>query len=570
MQPATQHDLVGDPASQSLESAQRAPLPRVERAGRSIVSAIAYGSAIICALPLLAVAFEALTGSFATTARLGTSLLPGFALTTLVLMVLVATGTFFIGTATAWLVSSCEFVGRRWLEIALVLPLAFPAYVLAYAYTDLLDHPGLVQTQLRSLFGWGPRDYWFPEVRSVGGASLMLTLVLYPYVYLLARAAFILQGLAPFIVARSVGCPPFRAFREISLPLVAPAISAGVLLVLMETIADFGTVAHFGVQTLATGIYTAWFTLGDRVASAQMALSLLAIALLLLFLERLRSRGETALAQNPNRLHWPRIRLSGPVSWAAFAMCFTPVLLGALVPTIMLLSLARRSQQDLLSERYFGFVANSLTVATVAAIVTVTAAIALSYNNRLRGSARARTAVGIARVGYAVPGGVIALGLFVPVAFTENAIDAWMRGTFGISTGLFLSGSIALLVMAYMIRFLAAALGAWRAGEMTVTRDLDRAAANLGARPGAILRRIHLPLLRPAVLTAALLVFVDTVKELPATLIIRPFGWDTLAVQAYRLAADERLAGAAVPSLIIVAIGLLPVIVVCRGLREKV
>ena len=543
------------------------PLP-VERAGRSIVSIIAYTAAMICALPLLAVAFEGLTGSFDTTARLGTSLLPGYAATTLILMVLVATGTFFIGTTTAWLVSSCDFIGRRWLEIALVLPLAFPAYVLAYAYTDLLDHPGLVQTQLRALFGWGPRDYWFPEVRSVGGASLMLTLVLYPYVYLLARAGFILQGLAPFIVARSVGCPPFRAFREISLPLVAPAISAGVLLALMETIADFGTVAHFGVQTLATGIYTTWFTLGDRVASAQMAMSLLAIALLLLFLERLRARGEAALAQNPNRLLWPRIQLRGPLRWLAFAGCFAPVLLGAIVPTIMLLSLARRSEQDWLSERYLGFFTSTLIVATIAATITVIAAIALSYNRRLGGTAKARTAVGVARMGYAVPGGVIALGLFVPIAFAENAIDAWMRQTFGISTGLFLSGSIALLVMAYMIRFLAAALGAWRAGEMTVTRDLDRAAANLGATPPAILRRIHLPLLRPAVLTAALLVFVDTVKELPATLIIRPFGWDTLAVQAYRLAADERLAGAAIPSLIIVAIGLLPVIMVCRGMRR--
>ncbi|MEO0635270.1 MAG: iron ABC transporter permease [Pseudomonadota bacterium] len=543
--------------------------PGSARAGRWLVAILAYGAAAICALPLIAVLFEALSGSFETTARLGTSLLPGYALTTLILMILVACGTFVIGTGTAWMVTACEFAGRRWLEIALVLPLAFPAYVLAYAYTDLLDHPGLVQTQLRALFGWGPRDYWFPEVRSTGGAAIMLTLVLYPYVYLLARAGFLLQGLAPFTVARSVGCPPFEAFRKVSLPLVAPAISAGVLLALMETIADFGTVAHFGVQTLATGIYTTWFTLGDRVASAQMALSLLVIALLLLGLEWYRARGEAALAQSPNRGKWPRIELKGTAGMGAALACFLPVLFGAIVPVLMLLSLAQRSEQNWLSARYLGFITNSLTIASVAAVATVAAAIALSYNRRARASRPSETAVGLARMGYAVPGGVIAVGLFVPIAFAENSIDAWMRANYGISTGLFLSGSIALLVMAYMIRFLAAALGAWRAGEVTVTRDLDRAAATLGAGTSTILRRIHIPMLSPALLTALLLVFVDTIKELPATLIIRPFGWDTLAVQAYRLAADERLAGAAIPSLIIVALGLLPVILVCRGLRSS-
>ncbi len=538
--------------------------------GRRMLSIAATIVAILCLLPLVAVVVEALSGSFDTTARLGTSLLPGYGATTIVLMGLVALGTVLTGTATAWLVAACEFAGRRWLEFALVLPLAFPAYVLAYAYTDLLDHPGLVQTQLRALTGWGARDYWFPEIRSLGGASVMLTLVLYPYIYLLARTAFLMQGVAPYVVARSVGCPPLQAFRQIALPLVSPAITAGLLLVLMETIADFGTVAHFGVQTLATGIYTTWFTLGDRVASAQMALSLLAIALLLLLLERSRARSQAALAQNPNRSRWPRIRLSGWRGLAAFAACFLPVLLGAIVPVIMLVTLARRSDQNWLGERYLGFLANSLTVAGIAAVVTVIAAIVLSYNSRLTGSRSARAAVGVARMGYAVPGAVIALGLFVPVAFAENALDGWMRATFDVSTGLFLSGSIVLLVMVYMIRFLSAALGAWRAGEVTVTLDLDHAAANLGARAGTTLRRVHLPLLRPAVLTAALLVFVDAIKELPATLIIRPFGWDTLAVQAYRLAADERLAGAAIPSLLIVAIGLLPVILVCNGLRGRV
>lgn len=535
--------------------------------GRKIIAFVALLIALLCALPMVSVLIEALSGSFETTARLGASLLPGYALTTVILMVLVGAGTLLIGTGTAWLVSACEFTGRRWLEIALVLPLAFPAYVLAYAYTDLLDHPGLVQTTLRNVFGWGPRDYWFPEVRSVGGAGLMLTLVLYPYVYLLARAAFLMQGIAPFVVARSLGCAPFRAFWQVALPLVTPAVAAGVLLALMETIADFGTVAHFGVQTLATGIYTTWFTLGDRVASAQLALGLLAIALLLIGLERLRSKGELALAQDANRSRWPRIRLQGRQAVAAFSACSLPVVLGAVIPVVMLFSLSRGSEQNWLSERYVGFFTNSLTLASVAAVVTLVAAILLSTNRRLGKSRGAQAAVGIARMGYAVPGGVIAIGLFVPVAGLDNVVDAWARANLGFSTGLIFSGSIALLIVAYMIRFLAAALGAWRAGEATVTRDLDRAAAGLGANTTTVLRRIHIPMLRPAALTAILLVFVDTIKELPATLIIRPFGWDTLAVQAYRLAADERLEGAAVPSLVIVAIGLVPVIILCRRMN---
>ena len=540
------------------------------RGGAGAVLAVAATAiALLCALPVAAVALEALFGGGTAIAGLATSLLPGYAATTVLIMGLVAIGTFAVGVGAAWLVSACEFAGRRWLELALVLPLAFPAYVLAYAYTDLLDHPGAVQSSLRAVTGWGPRDYWFPEIRSPGGAALMLTLVLYPYVYLLSRAAFLMQGIGPFVVARSLGATPLRAFFAVALPMAWPAIVAGVLLALMETIADFGTVSHFGVQTLATGIYTAWFTLGDRTAAAQIALGLLVIALLLFFLERLRPSGETTLAQSANPVRHPRMRLGGAAGLAAGIVCLLPVVLGALLPALVLLDLALDSEQGWLSSRYLGFAANSLTLASVASVVTMIAAVALGYRRRIAPTAGSRLAFTLGRMGYAVPGGVIAVGLFVPLAGFDNAVDALAREHLGVSTGLLLSGSIVLLIAVYTVRFLAAGLGAWRGGEVALTRDLDRAAANLGAPTGTILARIHLPLLTPAVLTGVLLVFVDTMKELPATLIVRPFGWDTLAVHAYRLAADERLAGAAVPSLAIVAVGLLPVILLCRRMAMR-
>mmetsp|Transcript_23540 Transcript_23540/g.41598 ORF Transcript_23540/g.41598 Transcript_23540/m.41598 type:complete len:519 (+) Transcript_23540:5327-6883(+) len=518
---------------------------------------------------MIAVALAAVTGGTETVSQLMSTVLGRYAFNTGLLIILVSAGTFAVGVGAAWLVTMTRFPGVRFFEIALVLPLAFPAYVLAYAYTSILDHPGIVQTTLRAVMGWGPRDYWFPEIRSLGGAALMLVLVLYPYVYLLARASFLQQSGSTFMAARALGARPWAAFLTVSLPLARPAIAAGVLLAVMETIADFGTVAYFGVQTFATGIYTSWFSLGDRAGAAQLAVCLLGFALMLAVLERAQ-RGQ-AKYHDPSRgqRHQPPLEMRGLKGWIAAALCGIPVLLGAVLPVIALLNLGLGSDQDLFSPRYLGFVQNSLVLASTAAILTVMAAIALGFFQRMQPGRASSSATYIARLGYAVPGGVIAVGLLVPFAAFDNALDAWMRATFDISTGLLVTGSIWLLVCAYMVRFLAAALGAYEGGQALVHANMDAASRSLGKGPFATLRRVHLPILTPSLLTALLIVFVDVMKELPATLIMRPFNYDTLAVQAYRLASDERLDGAAVPSLVIVAVGLLPVILICRQVGRR-
>jgi iron(III) transport system permease protein len=537
--------------------------------GTRTLGGLAYVVAAICLLPMLAVALAALTGGTETIVHLIDTVLPRYGATTLLLVVLVAFGTFTIGVGAAWLVTMTRFPGVRLLEVVLVLPLAFPAYVLAYAYTYVLDHPGIVQSTLRDVTGWGPRDYWFPEIRSVGGAAVMLVLVLYPYVYLLARAAFLQQSATAFLAARALGSSALGAFWKVSLPMARPAIAGGVLLAVMETIADFGTVSYFGVQTFATGIYNSWFAMADRAAAAQLALCLLVFALMLAMAERSQRGAAKYHSAGKQQVSLPPAELTGWRAGLALALCVTPVVLGFALPVMILAQMGMESEQDLFSRRYLGFLRNSVTLAGTAAVITVFAAICIGFFQRLKPGRTSAIAAYVARLGYAVPGGVIAVGLMVPFAAFDNTLDAWMRSNFDISTGLLVTGSIWLLIVAYMVRFLAAALGAYEGGQSMVHVNMDAASRSLGETPIGTLRRVHLPILTPSLLTALLIVFVDVMKELPATLIMRPFNFDTLAVQAYRLASDERLEGAAVPSLVIVAVGLLPVILICRQVGRQ-
>jgi iron(III) transport system permease protein len=536
-------------------------LPRACKLGW--LGALALFVAATIALPIVAVALNVFQSDGGVWAHLWGTTLPRILSNTVWLMVLVALGTGIAGVACAWFVTMCRFPGSRALELLLLLPLAMPAYIIGYAYTDLLQFSGPVQSALRESFGWRRGDYWFPEIQSLGGAASMLVLVLYPYVYLLARAAFLEQSVCVLEASRVLGRDAWGAFARVALPLARPAIAAGVALALMETLADFGTVQYFGVDTFTTAIYRTWFGMDNRIAAAQLATALLGVVLVLLWLER-HSRG-MARYHHTSRRYRPLspIALTGWRAGAAFAACALPISFGFVVPFAVLLGLAIDQGDPLWGPRFLAYAANSLTVSTLAAAAAVFTALALAYAHRRDPGKLTAASVRVAALGYAIPGSVIAVGVLLPLALFDNALDATLRAWFGVSSGLLLSGTILALIYAYSVRFLAVALGAVEAGMGKITRSMDEAAASLGAGPARTLARVHAPLMGGSILTAALIVFVDTLKELPATLIVRPFGFDTLAVRVYQLASDERLAQASTAAVAIVAVGLVPVALLC-------
>ncbi|MBW4519026.1 MAG: iron ABC transporter permease [Scytolyngbya sp. HA4215-MV1] len=476
------------------------------------------------------------------------------------LMVGVGVGTATIGTSTAWLVAMCRFPGRRIFAWALLLPLAAPAYILAYTYTDLLDYYGPVQSGLRQWLGWqSAQDYWFPNVRSLWGAIVMLTLVLYPYVYLLARTAFLNQSLCTLEVSRSLGCNPWQSFFTVALPMARPAIMAGLSLALMETLNDFATVQFFGVDTFTTGIYRTWFGMNERLAATQLAAFLLAFVFGLVLLERV-SRGQARYYQTASQQHLSGYRLSGVRAIGSSFICFLPIYFGFFLPGQVLLQLAWENPAQTFDHRFWGFAHNSLILAGLTVAISVVIAVGMAYGQRLYPNQGMRVSTQMAAMGYALPGSVIAVGILIPIGKFDNAIDAAARSFWGVSTGLLFSGTVTALVFAYLVRFLAVALSSVEASLTQIRPSLDDAARSLGHGPTSTLIQVHAPLLGGGILTAATLVFVEVMKELPATLIVRPFNFDTLAIRVYNLAADERLAESAGSALAIVLVGLIPVI----------
>ena len=482
------------------------------------------------------------------------------------LMLGVAAGTLLIGVGCAWLTSVCVFPGKRLFAWTLLLPLAFPAYIIAYTYTGMLDFAGPLQTWIRELTGWGAQDYYFPEVRSLGGAIVMFSLVLYPYVYLLARAAFLEQSVCVLEVSRTLGCSVWASFYRVALPLARPAVVAGLSLAMMETLADYGTVAYFGLGVFTTGIFRTWFGLGDAAAAAKLAAILMAFVFVLIVVERWSRRRARYHHTTYRYRALPQYRLRGWRAALAFAACFLPLFAGFLLPAGQLALWALDTWQQMVDASFFELALNSLRLALGAALLAVVLALFLAYGKRLLDSKSIDAAIRVVATGYAVPGTVIAVGVIIPFAWFDNSVDALMRSRFDISTGLLLSGSLFAVMFAYMVRFLAVSIQAVESGLLKIRRSMDEAARSLSYAPSEILLRVHLPLMKGTVLTAMLIVFVDVMKELPATLILRPFDFNTLAVRAFELASDERLADSSTAALAIVGVGLLPVILLSRSI----
>lgn len=538
--------------------------------GSSIWNIATIGIALLVAIPIFTVISNIFVSSGDVWSHLASTVLPDYVINSLWLMIGVGTGVFLIGVGSAWLVTMCSFPGSKQFQWLLILPMAVPAYLLAYTYTDFLAFTGPVQNTIRTLTGWGYGDYWFPNIRSLWGAILLMSLVFFPYVYLLTRAAFLEQSTSLLEAGRSLGATSTESFFKIALPLARPSIAAGMALALMETLNDFGTVDYFGVQTFTTGIYRTWFGLGERVAAAQLSAFLMIFILILILLERWsRNKMDTRQSGTGRYKQITLFQLSGWKAWGSTIFCSVPVLFGFLIPVLILTEMMIANFETAIDSRFIQFSINTILVAVITGFVALLVALIMAYGTRLRPNLLTRSATKIGSMGYAIPGSVIAVGILIPFGWMDNTVDSWMRETFGLSTGLLLSGTIFALIFAYVVRFLAVAFNTVEASLGKITSNMDEAAQGMGFSFGKTLRKIHVPMMSGSLFAAIMLVVVDVIKELPATLIVRPFNFDTLAVQVYRLASDERLAESSGAALAIVLVGLIPVIILSRSIAKS-
>lgn len=550
------------------EENSQAPISaRLPRPDGWTLGALLIGAIVLA--PMLSVLWLALTPSENIWPHLMATVLPRYLRTTFEMMLGVGLITAAAGTGAAWLVSVYEFPGRRWMSTALLFPMAIPAYVGAYALVDFLDYAGPLQTALRAAFGWtSARDYWFPEVRDTWPAILVMSAAFYPYVYLLARAAFREQSGCAYEVARALGCGPWGVFRRVGLPLARPAIAVGVTLVLMETVADYGTVSYFSVQTLTTGVFSTWLNGGNAGGAAQIAGVILFLVFALVGVERLSRRNarfhRLSRSARPVEPH----RLTGPGAWAASLACFLPFAAGFLLPVGVMGWHAMRNPQVWLAPGLGQALLSTLWVGGAAAVITVAAALFLVYGVRLSGSALARLALPATTLGYAMPGAVLAVGILIPLAALDHRFADLVLALTGHDPGLLMTGTAGALVLAYVVRFFGIAQGTVDAAFGRVSPNLPLAARSLGRSSGGALSSVYLPLMRGSVATALLMVFVDCVKELPATLLLRPFNFNTLSTRTFELASLEKLGEAAPAALLVMAVGLVAVAVIARTGRH--
>ena len=525
-------------------------------------------TALLLSVPVVTVLSSILLPASEVWQHLKATVLLNYITNSLLLVLGVSIGTFIIGVTTAWLCSVCEFIGRKFFSWALLLPLAFPPYIIAYTYTGMLDYAGPLQTFLRDSFAWEFGDYWFPQIRSLGGAIVMLSLVLYPYVYLLTRNAFSEQSASFREASHILGVKLHKTFYSVAIPLARPAIIAGLTLVVMETLADYGTVQYFGIATFTTGIFRTWFGLGDRIAATQLASILLLCVFAVILAERYLRKSVRYQNQAQSKKTW-RYPLSSSKAILAIILCAAPIVLGFVIPAVQLTVWSTQTASEIVDISFLRLVFNTILLAVIVALVVVAAATLLAYGKRVSTHFIIPYVVNLCAMGYAVPGIIIAVGVLLPFAWLDNSIDTWLRHSFGISSGLLLTGTLATLIFAHVVRFLAIGLNSIEASFAKIHRSVDDAAQLLGHKTFDRFRNIHLPLIHSGILTAALLVFVEVIKELPATLVLRPFNFNTLAVRTYELASDERLADSACSAILIVAVSILPILILNRSISTR-
>jgi len=520
--------------------------------------------------PLLAIIWQSFGDDHNIFSHLWQTVLPDYLLNTLLVVIGVAVSSMLIGVPLAWLIAMCQFPMRGFFVWALLLPLAMPSYVVAYIYTDLFEYAGPVQRWLREFFSWqSPQDYWFFEIRSVSGAIAMLTLVLFPYVYLLARTAFLEQSTSLLHSSRMLGCSPWQSFVRISLPLARPAISVAIALVAMESLADFAVVNYFSVPTLTTAVYDTWLGYGSLAAAARLSAMMIAVLFVLISIERLGRSKQQLYQKTTGQETKERFELRGFNAFITVLFCSLIFGLAFLLPFVTLIDLAIDYFEQSWNEQFIQYSINSLMLATIVSVCCIVIGLLLSFYKRLSNQRYAYIPSKISSTGYALPGTVLAIGVLIPLSFLDHQLNELFEWLGREGPGLILSGSLFAIVVGYVVRFVAIAIGSIESSFNKVTPSLDMVSTTLGLSPLQMLIRVHLPLVRKGCFAAALLVFIESMKELPAALLLRPFNFETLATYVYQYVSDEQLELGALAAIVIVMVGLIPLIFLNRSLEQQ-
>ena len=527
--------------------------------------------AAIIAIPILTIFYMALSSEKNIWPHLSSTVLPGYIITTLIVLFGVGLITLVIGIGLAWIVTVYNFPFRRILEWLCLIPLAMPTYIIAYTYGEIFDYPGFLQSSLRFIFGWQSyKDYWFPDIYSNGGVIFVMSFVLYPYVYLTSRAAFLRQSISLIEVSSTLGYSLTSSFFRIALPMARPAIIIGLILVMMESMNEFAAFEYYGVNTLSVGVYVTWLEKNNLSGAAQIAIFMLIFVFLLMIIERKLRNKRSFVQKNNNTLAINRVQLVGLRAYIISMICFLPILIGFIFPSIVLLDFIIQRYYEIDITKYLQLVLNSIYLSSFAAFLTLVISIylinvSISSNNFI-----IKLSIGVSRLGYALPGVVLALGIIVPVITVDNFLKGLIGDVFGISMGLIISGTAIGVLYAYIVRFLTIAYGTIESGFSALNPDLGAASRVLGRSRIQTLLGIQLPIIKPALIAAVLLVFVDSMKELPATLLLRPFNFDTLATHVYTYASLSSLEDAALPAMTIVAVGIIPIIFINRVLMRSI